>query len=195
MSEEPAPVVGRRVRHRPILGVSGIVLFACMFLPALRTCHEPTYPTEVPALLPPYFLGLAFAACALIASERTLRAVAGVIRVVFAAFAVLGVAMLVYAPPLGVVELSTAVVLLAILGGGADEGRLATAVIVSASLQCCWFLIIAAPPDGMIGGQLSLLSSIGLLVGGVLWRIGLAPPPPPPRPPPPPKLPRAIVVR
>src|SRR5689334_16568751 len=52
--------VGRR-RHRRITGPAGLLLFVCLFLPALRGCNETVYPVAMPMFWHPYIYGLVLA--------------------------------------------------------------------------------------------------------------------------------------
>jgi hypothetical protein len=99
----------------------------------------------------------------------------------------LALVVIFYIPALGLIELALALVLGAVIGvSGADEDRLSTLAIVAGTMQTAWFFFIASPPEGMIGGQLSLATSVGLVVGGALWRGGIVQPI---------QLPRAIAQR
>ena len=52
---------GTRIRrHRRVTALSGILLFACLFLPAVDACG-PVMPYQLPPVVPPYVLGLVFA--------------------------------------------------------------------------------------------------------------------------------------
>ncbi len=166
------PESGTR-RHRSVLGTAGILLFVCMFLPAMRGCGTaPVSPLDVPPFLPPYLFGLVFA---IMASIRSSRAVfAGVIAVRFLAMLVALVGFMVFliAPSVGIVELTVGMVLLTTIGvSGVSETRLAAATVIVGLVCTCWFGLWTASVDALYGVHLSLVSSIGLLIGGVVWLV------------------------
>ncbi len=144
-----------------------------MFLPAMRGCGSaPVSPLDVPPFLPPYLFGLVFA---IIASMRSSRAVAaGVIAVRFLATLVAFAGFIVFliAPSIGIVELTVGIVLLTTIGvNGVSETRLAAATVMIGLLCTGWFGLWTASVDALYGVHLSLASSIGLLVGGVVWLV------------------------
>lgn len=168
-------VPGTRIRrHRRVTGLSGILLFACIFLPAIDACGT-VRPYELPPLAPPYLFGLVFA---LIAMSRTPRALARGI-VVLRALSVLvgcaGVMVTVIAPQIGVPEIALGAALIAVLGvAHTTEARVATAAIVVSAVSMLWFAVWCFDDGALAGIYLSLASAGGLLAGAVLWRCELA---------------------
>ena len=164
------PVSATR-RHRSVLGTAGILLFICMFMPAMRGCsNSPVIPLDVPPFLPPYLFGLVFAAIALTRSSHGL--ITGVIAVRFLATLVsfAGFVVFLVAPSVGIVELTVGLVLLTAIGiGGVSELRLAATATLIGALCVTWFGLWTASVDALYGVHLSLVSSMGLLVGGALW--------------------------
>jgi hypothetical protein len=161
--------LGRR-RHRWITGPAGMVLFACLFLPAVKGCGAPVYPVETPMFLPPYLYGLAFSLAALTVTVRGMRhAIRGVRAVTLTAIAGSAVTLLV-APPVGVVELFASVGVLAILGwSGCSERRAAFAALAVGLLCTLWFGLWSATEEAMVGVYLATLGSAGLVAGSLLW--------------------------
>jgi hypothetical protein len=165
-------VPGTRIRrHRRVIGLSGILLFACMFLPAIDACGT-VRPYELPPLAPPYLYGLVFA---LIAMSRTRRrlvhgiaALRGLsVLVIFAGLVVTAIT-----PQIGVPEIALAVGLLVIFGGARarnGEARVAVATIALAAVTMMWFAVWCFDDGALAGVYLSLASAGGLLLGGVLW--------------------------
>ena len=166
-------------RHRPLTGLSGILLFACMFLPAVKGCSQPVMPLEMPPFLPPYLYGLVFAFVVL---ARTPRGIAhGVLALrVLAMLVVAGsLVLMLIVPPVGVVELLVGMVLLATIGmSGSSEHRLAASGITVGMVCTVWFGMWTATPDAMIGVYASLATSLGLLVGSLIWLCELVVRPP-----------------
>jgi hypothetical protein len=166
----------RRGPQRPRLaGLSGLALFACMFLPAVNGCHDAVMPYEAPPFLPPYLYGLVFA---LIALSRTPRGVAlGVLalRTLGSVIVIGSVLLVVIAPPLGIIELLVGGVLVSVVGlHGTSEARLAAAGVAVGALSAVWFGCWALTPVALTGVYASLASAVGLLLGCAGWLRELA---------------------
>jgi len=161
---------GRGRRHRSLTGLSGILLFACMFLPAVKGCHQPVMPYEVPPFLPPYLYGLVFAMLAMSRSSRGLAFGVVALRAL-AVLVVLGsVVLVVIVPPVGVIELVIGSMLLVIVGlAGTTEPRIAGTGIAVGLVSMMWFGFWAVTPDALLGIYLALVSSIGLFAGSLAW--------------------------
>jgi hypothetical protein len=73
--EPPSSSSAPRVRRRPVVALSGWVLFVCLFLPTLRVCSSPAAPIEFP---PAYgvYLGAAVIGVAALAASLRVRRVA-----------------------------------------------------------------------------------------------------------------------
>lgn len=170
---------GTRIRrHRRVTALSGILLFACMFLPAVDACG-PVLPYELPPVLPPYVLGLVFALIAIAQTERGLRGGIVALRAVSAITAAAGVVVIPIVPEVGVPELAVGAVLLGVIGlWQTREPRVAAAAIVVAAVSTLWFGLWCLDDGALIGVHLSLASSAGLLVGAVMWQRELADRPP-----------------
>jgi hypothetical protein len=170
---------GTRIcRHRRVTALSGILLFACMFLPAVDACG-PVMPYELPPVLPPYVLGLVFALIAIAQTARGLGRGIVALRAVSAIAAVAGVVVIPIVPEIGIPELVLGVVLLGVLGlRRTAEPRVAAAAVVVAAVSTLWFGLWCLDDGALIGVFLSLASAAGLLVGAVMWRSELADRPP-----------------
>src|SRR5687768_8323907 len=70
----PPPLPAPPRRHRVVTAPSGLVLFACLFLPAYRACGETSYAFEYWPFATTYLLGLLVAVLALTRGPR-LRAI------------------------------------------------------------------------------------------------------------------------
>ena len=157
-------------RHRPLTGTSGVLLFACMFLPAVKGCSSPIVPLELPPFVPPYLFGLVFAWLALSRTRRALAAGGFVLRMVALGVVLAGIALVLIAPTVGVIEVAVGLVLVATIGGRpGSERRIAVSGVVIGAVCTVWFGLWTATPDALLGVYLSLASSVGLLVGSVVW--------------------------
>jgi hypothetical protein len=173
--EPPAPLPRRR--HRWITAPSGIVLAACVALPAVRVCGTPTYPYETPPLVTPYVLGLLVAILALVGARRAVAGLVIAIRCVvwvtvfgwglFLVYIVFSDAEIV---PI-LVWLAIGAILLGVFGRGPPDERAAIRVTLgTAALGIVWFGLWCFDPNAMFGIYLSAGASIGVLVGGLEWR-------------------------
>src|SRR5205814_2005179 len=136
----------RARRHRSLTGLSGILLFACMFLPAIEGCNHPVIPYEVPPLLPPYLYGLVFAVIAMSWSPKRLSLWVTALRVLAVLVVAASVALVVIAPPAGVLELLLGAVLLLIVGPGTTERHVAATGIAVGLISMIWFGFWSAAP-------------------------------------------------
>ncbi len=180
--------LGRR-RHRRITGPAGLLLFVCLFLPAVKGCGEPVYPATMPMFWHPYLYGLVLALGTARATVRSLRHTVVALRILAWLTIVGGAMLLVVAGPLGLAELFLGAVLLVVIGRrgcGASPGsagarstayavrskierRVALTAVVVGALSLLWFGLWSATPDALVGVYVSVLASAGLLVGGLVW--------------------------
>ncbi len=153
------------------MGTAGILLFVCMFLPAMKGCGSVAVsPLDVPPFLPPYLFGLVFAVIASMRSTHTLLAGVIAVRFLSTIVAFAGFVVFLVVPSVGIVELTVGLVLLTTIGlKGASEIRLAASTVLIGALCTAWFGLWTASVDALYGVHLSLASSIGLLVGGLVW--------------------------
>jgi hypothetical protein len=157
-------------RHRRLTGLSGLLLFACLFLPAVKGCHQPVMAFEVPPFMPPYLYGLVFAVIAIVWTPRGLALGVLALRVLGALVVIGSAVLVVIAPPVGVIELLIGGVLLVTVGvSGSSEPRAVASGIIVGVICVVWFGCWAVTPDALIGVYLSLASSLGLLVGCLAW--------------------------
>jgi hypothetical protein len=181
--EPPPPRVEPELpkrRHRRITGPAGLLLFVCMFLPAVKGCNSPVYPLEVPMFLPPYVYGLVFALGAATVSVRGMRRTLTALRIV-TLLTILGSGVTaLMAPPLGMAEMFAAAIVLAFAGWTKEERRAAACAIAVGVFCTLWFGLWCTTSDALIGVYLSLVGAVGLLVGGFVWlgETALVHPPP-----------------
>jgi hypothetical protein len=161
--------LGRR-RHRRITGVSGALLFVCLFLPAVQSCNESVYPLSMPMFWHPYIYGLVLALGTASLTVRHLHYTVLALRIL-AWLTVIGSAFLiVVAGGVALVELVVGVLLLGAIGRrGCSERRVALTTIAVAVVSLLWFGLWVVTPDAMIGVYVSAFASAGLLAGGLVW--------------------------
>lgn len=178
--DDPTPPPTAKRRHRLISAPSGLVLFVCLFLPAVKSCDKPVYPLELPPVWPPYVLGLLIAITVLVRG-RGLRAMILALRIVLlvtiGGIAVLALVVLVegrahnlipFAALAGMVALLLAITRLR----GRDELAGARAVIATGVLGITWFGLwtVGDADEVLYGIYVSVAASFGLFLGGIEWR-------------------------
>lgn len=163
------PEIGRR-RHRPLTAGAGLVLFVCLFLPAVDGCARPIAPVEAPPCWAPYLYGLVFAAAAVARGPQARAVIALALRVLAGCVIAGGAALLAAWPVAGIVELAAGLALAAAIGWtGAPERRIALSAIVLGALATVWFGAWCAAPGALAGVYLSLAGALALLAGGLVW--------------------------
>ena len=163
--------LGRR-RHRRITGPFGLLLFVCLFLPAVKGCGEPVYPVTMPMFWHPYIYGLVLALATARLTVRHLHYTVIALRIL-AWLTIVGAALLaVFAGGVAIAELFIGALLLAVIGRrGVSERRVAGTTVAVGALSLLWFGLWVVTPDAMLGVYVSAAASAGLLVGGLVWLV------------------------
>lgn len=163
-------------RRRPVVSVSGWILFVCLFLPTLRVCSSPSAPIEFPPCYAVYLGAIAIAIAALSASLRVRR---GAHATLLGLWCATGAGILaawlgsVAGAPMGwgiaVIGLVLTIVLIARLARvpwsvhGMIGGWIAHALLASG-----WNTLLAADDQALWGAYLALGASGIMLVGSAV---------------------------
>jgi len=79
------------VKRRPVLGVSSLVLFVCIFLPVVEVCGTPTMPLQFPPVYPIYLGALLVGIKVFLDSARARRGVfVAIVAMWFTTLALIG---------------------------------------------------------------------------------------------------------
>jgi hypothetical protein len=144
-------------------------------MPAVNACNAPVYPYDIPPFCPPYALGLIIALVAIARTRRGLAIALALLRVGIVAMFVGGVICIAWAPAVAAALCLFAAVFLAIVGlTRQDERAVAILAITANAIWAVWFVLWCTDNGAMVGVYAGLLSSLGMIVGGVIWLGDLA---------------------
>lgn len=170
----------RPVKRRSPLGVSGVLLFVCLFLPTLRVCGDPTAPIQFPPTYGIYIGGLLIGILGFSVVRRVRRnlmiALSGIYIASVGAFVSLWVGA-------ATVEVAGLVIGGAMLGvlvfalrhmvrATWTERAPAVMCVVHALLSLGWSSLLAFDDDGMWGAMVSLGAASLMLFASVGYVMG-----------------------
>ncbi len=170
----------RPVKRRSPLGVSGVLLFACLFLPTLRVCGDPTAPIQFPPTYGIYLAGLLIGFLGFSVRRRVRRNV------------FLGLAAIYIGSVGAFIGIWIGAELAQILGVIAGAAMLAGLVlllrkmvrvtwterapavicVVHSLVSLGWSALLAFDPDGMWGAMVSLGASSLMLFSSIGYAMG-----------------------
>ena len=163
------------VRRRGVLGISGWMLFACLFLPTLRVCGDPMMPIQFPPVYGVYIGGILVAVIGFSTLRRSRRnmliALQGLYLVTLFTFAALWLGA-VFAEGVGLLAGAVFLVLTWLLMRRTTlvpwtERAVAIACFVHAMVAAGWSALLAFDHDAMWGAQVSLgAASLMLFAAG-----------------------------
>jgi len=165
------PPVPRVRRHRLLTGTSGLLLFVCLFLPAVKGCSSaPIHPYEVPPFWLPYIYGAVFSVVALARTQRGLELGTNVLRALAVITIAAGGILLAVMELAGIIQMLVGIAMLCVIDlRGVSERRVAASGLLVGLLCSIWFGLWAGSQDALYGVFLSLGSSLGILVGSFVW--------------------------
>ena len=170
----------RPVKRRSPLGISGVLLFVCLFLPTLRVCGDPTAPIQFPPTYGIYIGGLLIGFLAFSVVRDTRRrlfiALAGVYLVTIGAYISIWVGAVtaeIAGVVLGGIMLATVVVALRhMVRATWTERAPAVMCVVHALVSLGWSSLLAFDPDGMWGAMVSLGAASLMLFAAIGYAMG-----------------------
>ncbi len=162
------------VRRRGLLGISGWMLFACLFLPTLRVCGDPVMPIQFPPTYGVYLGGILVAVIGFATVRRTRKTLFVAMQTLYLAslFTFGAIALGQIDGLAGVIAGITLLAVLVLLVRQTlkvdwRERAIAIGCFVHAMVAAGWSAILAFDPDGMWGAQVSLgASSLMLFAAG-----------------------------
>jgi hypothetical protein len=174
-------------RARGLLSVPGVVLLACLFLPAMRVCNEPTAPISFPPCYGAYFGGIGILIMAF-ANRKRLLAVGASITPVLGIVSVGGIltlmclddrgnlTMRVAATGFGALTIGTAIATVRYFLRNPPSSKTMAAIVVVQGLgSTLWASILAFDRNGMWGADVTAITGAVIVLGGLSWLVADAP--------------------
>lgn len=163
------------VRRRGVLGISGWMLFACLFLPTLRVCGDPMMPLQFPPTYGVYIGGVLVAVIGFTTLHRRreylLVALLGIYLASILTFFALFLGGEVH-EAVGVIAGAGFLAVLVMMMRRAvravwSERAVAVGCFLHGMIAAAWSALLAFDPDGMWGAQVSLgAASLMLFAAG-----------------------------
>jgi hypothetical protein len=165
----------RPVKRRSPLGISGVLLFVCLFLPTLRVCGDPTAPIQFPPTYGVYLGGLLVGILGFSVARRVRRGMfLGLAAIYIASIGtLLSITVGGYTTELagvatgGLVLCVIVVSLRRMVHASWTERAPAVMCLVHALVSLGWSSLLAFDPDGMWGAMVSLGASSLMLFAAV----------------------------
>ena len=164
-----------RVRRRGVLGISGWLLFACLFLPTLRVCGDPMAPIQFPPTYGLYLGGIAVAVIGFSTLRRTRQAWLVVLMGLYLASILTYMALWIGADAGTGIGLVLGAGFLTLLvytlrkawGARWSERAIAAGCVAHALIALGWSALLAFDPDGLWGATVSLGAASLMLFAAV----------------------------
>jgi hypothetical protein len=170
------------VRRRSALGVSGWLLFACLFLPTLRVCGDPMMPVQFPPVYGPYIGGLMIGFLGFAVLLRTRRGLFIGLSTLYLGSAFTALVVVIGETGGTVAGVLAAAVLFAVLFFAVkkianvrwSERAISIGCIVHGMVALGWSSLLAFDPDGMWGAMVSLGAASLMLFASIGYAVSAA---------------------
>ncbi len=175
LTEPTEPAAPTPVRRRGVLGISGWLLFACLFLPTLRVCGDPMAPIQFPPTYGVYLGGIAVAVIGFSTLRRTRQAWLVVLMALYLASILTYIALWIGADGGTGIGLVLGAGFLALLvytvrkawAARWSERAIAAGCVMHALVALGWSALLAFDPDGLWGAMVSLGATSLMLFAAV----------------------------
>ena len=170
------------VRRRSALGVSGWLLFVCLFLPTLRVCGDPMMPIQFPPTYGVYLGGLLIGILGFATLQRTRRNLFVGLSALYIASAFTFLALFMGGEISEVVGLIAGVVLTGVLiisvrkmsGSPWSERAISIGCVIHAMVSLGWSSLLAFDKDGMWGAMVAVGAASLMLFASIGYTISAA---------------------
>ncbi|MBA3461759.1 MAG: hypothetical protein H0T46_17475 [Deltaproteobacteria bacterium] len=170
------------VRRRSALGVSGWLLFVCLFLPTLRVCGDPMLPVQFPPTYGVYLGGLLVGILGFATLHRTRRGLFVGLSALYMASVFTFLALFMggeISEAVGMVAgvILTGTLIIAVRKMSASswsERAISIGCVVHATVSLGWSSLLAFDPEGLWGAMVAVGASSLMLFAAIGYAIGAA---------------------